>query len=140
LPERLRRLYVDLEAMKAGHNGVAEVSQQFDVHKHTVRRGKKELLQETVPPAKKVRQKDGGRKKTALTSNLFEVLMPVLNTYIAGNPMKINVLWTNLTLKQIQEKLQIHCISVSCPIDKEIIENMSFCEAQNAQMQNVKRG
>ncbi|MDR3326934.1 MAG: hypothetical protein LBT04_02180 [Prevotellaceae bacterium] len=60
MPERL---YVGLEAMKAGYNGVAEVSEQFDVHKHTVRRGKKELLQEIVPPAKKVRQKGGGRKK-----------------------------------------------------------------------------
>jgi hypothetical protein len=71
LPERLRRLYVGLEAMKAGYNGVAEVSQQFDVHKHTVRRGKKELLQEIVPPANKVRQKGGGRKKHDFNKQSF---------------------------------------------------------------------
>jgi hypothetical protein len=63
MPERLRRLYVGLEAMKAGYSGVAKVSEQFNVHKHTVRRGKIELLQEIVPPAKRIRQKGGGRKK-----------------------------------------------------------------------------
>jgi hypothetical protein len=64
--ERGKRLYLGLQAMKLGYNGVAEVSQKFDAHKHTVRRGKKELLEQTVPPAKKVRQHGGGRKKTLL--------------------------------------------------------------------------
>jgi hypothetical protein len=52
--------------MKLGYNGVTAVSQKFNTHKHTVRRGKKELLDRVVPPAKKVRQKGGGRKKVAL--------------------------------------------------------------------------
>ena len=52
-----------LEAMKLGYNGVALVSQKYDINRHTVRKGKKELLEQTVPPAGKVRQKGGGRKK-----------------------------------------------------------------------------
>jgi hypothetical protein len=63
LSERQKRLFVALKAMEIGYYGVQEVSQKFDIHQHTVRRGKKELLLETVPPAKKIRQKGGGRKK-----------------------------------------------------------------------------
>jgi len=63
LSERQKRLFVGLKAMEIGYYGVKEVSQRFDIHIHTVRRGKKELLLEIVPPAKKIRQKGGGRKK-----------------------------------------------------------------------------
>jgi len=35
--------------------------------------------------------------------------------------MNINVLWTNLTLIQIQEKLKYHCISVSCPVIRKLL-------------------
>jgi hypothetical protein len=63
LSERAKRLFVGLEAMKAGYNGVVDMSQKFDIHQHTVRRGKKDLLQEIVPATGKVRQKGGGRKK-----------------------------------------------------------------------------
>ncbi|KAA6342338.1 hypothetical protein EZS27_009897 [termite gut metagenome] len=66
LSEREKRLYTGLEAMKIGYYGVSEVSQKFDIHIHTVRRGKKELLQEIVPATKKVRQKGGGRKKNGV--------------------------------------------------------------------------
>jgi hypothetical protein len=66
LSERDKRLFAGLEAIKAGYNGVAEVSQKFDMHKHTVRRGKAELLREIIPPAKKVRQTGGGRKKNGI--------------------------------------------------------------------------
>ncbi|KAA6332025.1 hypothetical protein EZS27_019425 [termite gut metagenome] len=48
LSERDKRLFVGLETMKAGYNGVVDMSQKFDIHQHTVRRGKKELLQEIV--------------------------------------------------------------------------------------------
>ena len=60
-----KRLYLGLEAMKLGYNGVAEVSKKYNTHKHTVRRGKKELQEQKVPTAKKVRQKGGGRKKNS---------------------------------------------------------------------------
>ena len=66
LSERQRRLFVALKAMEIGYYGVKEVSRRFDIHIHTVRRGKKELLSRTVPPVKKVRQQGGGRKKLYL--------------------------------------------------------------------------
>jgi hypothetical protein len=65
MTERGKRLYLGLQAMKLGYSGVSEVSQKFNTHKHTVRRGKKELLEQTVPPTKKIRQQGGGRKKNS---------------------------------------------------------------------------
>jgi len=63
LTERGKRQYAGLEAMRFGYNGVKEVSKRLDIHKHTVRKGKKELLEQTLPPEGKIRQKGGGRKK-----------------------------------------------------------------------------
>jgi hypothetical protein len=63
LSEKDKRLFVGLEAMKAGYYGVAEVSVKFSVNKHTVRRGKSELLNEQLPDNKRIRKEGGGRKK-----------------------------------------------------------------------------
>ena len=65
LSERGKRQYAGLEAMKLGYNGVAIIAQKFEIHKHTVRKGKKELMEEIVPPTGKIRQKGGGRKKNS---------------------------------------------------------------------------
>jgi transposase len=63
LSERGKRLYAGLESMKLGYNGVKTVSKRLGIHEHTIRRGKKELEEKTLPPANKIRQKGGGRKK-----------------------------------------------------------------------------
>jgi hypothetical protein len=63
LSECGKRQYAGLEAMKSGYNGVVTVSQRLGINKHTVRRGKAELINKIVPPAGKIRQKGGGRKK-----------------------------------------------------------------------------
>jgi hypothetical protein len=59
-------MYAALKAMEIGYYGVQEVSKQLNIHIHTVRLGKKELLMQTVPPAKRIRQKGGGRKKNSV--------------------------------------------------------------------------
>ena len=66
LSEHNKRQYAGLEAMKLGYNGVLTVSQRLGLNKHTVRKGKIELIGHIVPPAGKVRQKGGGRKKKLL--------------------------------------------------------------------------
>jgi hypothetical protein len=65
LSECSKRQYAGLEAMKIGYNGVAVISNKFGIHKHTIRKGKKELIEQIIPPANKIRQKGGGRKKNA---------------------------------------------------------------------------
>jgi DNA invertase Pin-like site-specific DNA recombinase len=63
LPECKKRQYAGLEAMKTGYNGTSLIAKKFGINKHTVRKGKKELLARILPPFGKIRQKGGGRKK-----------------------------------------------------------------------------
>ena len=63
LSERGKRQYAGLEAMKLGYNGVKIVSKRLSINKHTIRKGKKELLDQSLPPEGKIRQEGGGRKK-----------------------------------------------------------------------------
>jgi len=62
-------------------------------------------------------------------------MLLVLSSFTAGNPMDSNVLWTNLTLKEIQEKLKTHCISVSCPVIKK---NLKDCRYVRRKMRKCK--
>jgi predicted ArsR family transcriptional regulator len=66
LSERIKRLYAGLESMKLGYYGVDEVAKKFGMHKHTVRRGQKELLSEDLLPTGQVRRSGGGRKKKSI--------------------------------------------------------------------------
>ena len=70
LSERGKRQYAGLEAMKIGYNGVSIISKKFNIHKHTIRTGKKELQEQIVPPPNKIRQYGGGRKKNACSKRI----------------------------------------------------------------------
>jgi len=63
LSEKDKRLFAGLEAMKIGYYGVNETSKKFNIHKHTIRKGQKELLSEDLTPVGQIRRKGGGRKK-----------------------------------------------------------------------------
>ncbi|MGI0062379.1 MAG: hypothetical protein ACREBA_08005 [Nitrosotalea sp.] len=63
LSEKNKRLYAGIEAMRLGYYGVDEVAKKYAIHKHTVRRGQKELLSESLLPTEQVRHSGGGRKK-----------------------------------------------------------------------------
>lgn len=63
LSEKDKRLFAAVEAIRIGYNGVAEVSERLGIHKHTIRKGKKELLSENLLPSDRIRKKGGGRKK-----------------------------------------------------------------------------
>ncbi len=63
LSEKDKRLFAGLESMKIGYSGVSTVSKKLNIHKHTIRTGKKELMSGELVPCFKVRKKGGGRKK-----------------------------------------------------------------------------
>ncbi len=55
LDERQRRLYAGLESAKIGHGGDEHVAEMFGIDRHTVARGRAELLEGAQPP-KQVRR------------------------------------------------------------------------------------
>jgi hypothetical protein len=52
--------------------------------------------------------------------------------------MDCDVLWTNLTLKQIQEKLKNSLISVSCPVIKKILRSCHFVRRKMRKCKTLK--
>jgi hypothetical protein len=64
LSEKDKRLYAGLQAMQIGYYGVNEVSKKFNIHKHTIRNGQKELLSEKLVPPDRIGRTGGGRKKS----------------------------------------------------------------------------
>ena len=60
LDERQRRLYAGLEALKIGHGGDEHIAELFGLDRHTVARGRQELLGVSELP-EGVRQNGGGR-------------------------------------------------------------------------------
>ena len=77
-------------------------------------------------------------KKTFVVKELIETLLLVLTSYTAGNPMDCHVLWTNLTLKQIQEKLKLHLIWVSCPVIKKLLKSVNFVKRKMRKCKTLK--
>jgi hypothetical protein len=65
LCESDKRLYAGIEAMRLGYYGVDEIAKKYTIHKHTVRRGQKELLSQDLPPRGSIRKSGGGRKKNS---------------------------------------------------------------------------
>jgi hypothetical protein len=63
LDERQRRLYAGLESLKTGHGGDEYIAQLFGLDRHTVARGREELLAQTAPQDG-VRRGGGGRPAT----------------------------------------------------------------------------
>jgi hypothetical protein len=52
--------------------------------------------------------------------------------------MDSHVLWTNLTIKQIQEKLRYHFISVSCPVIKQLLKSCGFVKRKLRKCKTLK--
>jgi hypothetical protein len=64
--------------------------------------------------------------------------LSVLASHTAGNPMDNNVLWTNLTLKQIQDKLKSLMIFVSCPVIKNLLKNCHYVKRKMRKCKTMK--
>ena len=63
LDERQKRLFAGLKAKAIGVGGVKLVSELFDIHPNTVRKGKVEFAQAPEIPQKRIRQVGAGPKK-----------------------------------------------------------------------------
>jgi len=63
LDERQRRLYAGLESLKIGHGGDEHIAQLFGLNRHTIAKGRKELLSDTQSVSS-IRSDGAGRLST----------------------------------------------------------------------------
>src|SRR4051812_44062337 len=135
LRENDRRCYAAAEVAKLGHGGLEYICSVLGCDPKTVRQGQQDLQELTdqdpddiVPstagqgqqerqeltdqdpddfvPSQRVRRPGGGRKPHLdKIPDLRRELHSVLENHTAGSPMKQEVVWTDLTPKEIQAAL-----------------------------------
>lgn len=98
LPERDRRAYVAAEAYKLGWGGVRAAARLFDMSTETIKRGKDELASpERLPAPGRQRHVGAGRKGICYEQKGLEAAFDaIVKTHLAGDPMNVNVVWTDL--------------------------------------------
>jgi IS30 family transposase len=105
LSEKDRRRFAAVEAIKLGHGGIRYIAQVLGCDPHTVQEGMRELKQLPDDPAgHRVRKPGGGRKQAeAKHPELIQQVHHMIKDRTAGDPMRQDVVWTDLTPQEISD-------------------------------------
>jgi len=130
LSEKDKRRYAAVEAMKLGHGGIGYIAKLLGCSIKTISRGIKEVteLPEDIGYDKRSREGGGGRKPHSESiEGLDEKFLEVLKDHTAGDPMNGAVVWTNLTPKEIRERLVAdHGIKVSLTVIRKLLKKHNY--------------
>lgn len=127
LPEKNRRLYAGIEALKLPYGGVSYIARLFNCARDTVLLGIEELNKEETLPQNRNRREGGGR--TAILdqgSNIDEIFLLLLKEHTAGDPMDEKVRWTNLTCADISVFLAKKGFKVSRNIVRKLLKKHGY--------------
>ena len=130
LSEKDRRRYAAVEAAKLGHGGITYVAKVLGCAQSTIAIGIEELaeLPEGSGYDARIRRQGGGRKPYGENHpGIDEAFLDVLEDNTAGDPMQEKVLWTNLTQREIADRLQEqHGIQVSETVVEQLLKKHDF--------------
>lgn len=128
--EKDRRHYAALEAKKLGYGGVSYISRVLGCSRDTIITGMKELNQKECDSIR-IRKPGGGRKfALELIPNINQVFLDVLKDNTAGDPMK-DILWTNLTQKEISEGMKKKGIEISVTVVKQLLKKHKYVKRKS---------
>lgn len=132
LNEKDKRHFASVESKLMGHGSKKYLANLLGISVKTIIRGVKEIensenLNQTFD---RVRNVGGGRKDYEKKfTNIDNAFLDVLKDNTAGDPMDVNVKWTNLKqdeiVKQLSEK---HQINVSRTVVIQLLEKHKFCK------------
>lgn len=121
LSEKDRRRYAAVEAAKLGHGGVEYIARTLGCDPKTIRNGLRDLEEHEDAAAGRIRQKGGGRlPQVVARPSLEENLRQLLQEFTAGDPMREGVLWTNLSLRELSQRL----LALGTPASRRTIRRM----------------
>ncbi len=130
LNEKDRRRYAGIEAMKLGYGGIVYIADVLKCDRGMVSAAITELqeLPEDATYDSRIRAPGGGRKLTEETEPFIDqAFLDILEDYTAGDPQDDQLIWTNLTLEHIVDKLEEdYDIIVSQTVVKRLIEKHKF--------------
>ncbi len=127
LPEKSRRLYAGVEALKLPYGGITYIANIFDCSRETIRRGIKELNQEITLDTDRNR-KEGGGRQTVLKKqpDINATFLLLIKVHTAGDPMDENKKWTNLSCADIGALLAEKGFKVSRNIVRSLLKNKGY--------------
>lgn len=136
LSEKDRRRFAAIEALTLGHGGIRYIAQVLGCDPQTVREGMRELHHLPQDPAgKRVRKPGGGRKKTeAKHPSVVQHVQDTIKDRTAGDPMRTDVVWTDLTPQDIADSLLGHPVCVGPRIVRRILDTLGFARRQMAKV------
>jgi transposase len=106
LDERTRRLFAAAESEAIGRGGISAVSTAIGMSRRVVREGKRDLRARVTPPAGRLRQPGGGRKKmVAEDPSLLVDLERLVEPLTRGDP-ESPLRWTCKSVRKLAEELQ----------------------------------
>jgi hypothetical protein len=128
LSEKDRRRYAAIEAIKLGHGGTRYIAHVLGCDPQTVKDGMRELAQLPDDPAgDRIRKPGGGRKKAEdKDPELIRHVQHTINDRTAGDPMRSDVLWTDLTPQAITDDLQSQAVSAGPRIVRRILDRLGL--------------
>jgi hypothetical protein len=136
LSEKDRRRFAAVEVIKLGHGGIRYIAQVLGCDPQTVQEGMRELKQLPDDPAgNRVRKPGGGRKKTEVTqAALMQQVQDTIKDRTAGDPMREDVVWTDVTPQEISDSLQAQAVCVGPRIVRRILDTLGFARRQMAKV------
>ena len=97
LSEKDRRIYGAIEAQKLPRGGITYIARVLGCARQTIRQGIKELNDPRTLPPDRIRRRGGGAKPKLQTIEGIDAgFLEIVRDYTAGDPMKEQVLWTDL--------------------------------------------
>lgn len=136
LSEKDRRRYAAVEAIKLGHGGTRYIAHVLGCDPQTVKDGLRELKQLPDDPAgDRIRKPGGGRKKAEDEDpDLIQHVQHTINHRTAGDPMRSDVLWTDLTPQEIADDLRSQAVSAGPRIVRRILDTLGLARRQIAKV------
>jgi len=128
LNEKQRRIYLASEAQSYGYGGISEISRISGVSRTTITQGQKEIEtgDEILYDSGRVRREGGGRKKiTESQAGIEKAVLDAVEAHTLGNPESA-LLYTNLSLRNIQTELEKQEYSISPPSISEILRENEY--------------
>lgn len=136
LSEKDRRRYAAAEVVKLGHGGTTYLSKLFGCSAELITHGLQDLEQLPQDPAgDRIRRPGGGRKKTeAKSPEITHRVQQTLQERTAGDPMRHDLVWTDLTPREIADSLHEQDLSVGPRIVRRILDTLGFARRQIAKV------
>jgi hypothetical protein len=153
LREHDRRRYAAVEAAKLGHGGIEYIAQLLDIAPNTIRQGRRDLEGLPDRPQPRVRRPGGGRKRRIdQEPDIEDDFHDVLRDHTAGSPTEESLIWTDLTVQEISERMAERGSDVNVHVVDQLLDRGGYHRRQaqrarplgihpdrNAQFENIAR-